>query len=113
MGGANISSIVNAFDRLNVPIKLSNNRQEIEQASHLILPGVGDAKFCMESLKRFNLIDTILNFKRPLLGICVGMHLLFEHSEEGNTECLGIIKGKVKKFDNKQGFPVPHMGWNQ
>jgi glutamine amidotransferase len=73
---------------------------------------VGAAADCMGRLERADLVDTILNLQQPFLGICVGMQLLFESSEEGDVDCLGLLTGRVRRFPNRNGLPVPHMGWN-
>jgi glutamine amidotransferase len=107
----NTRSVMNALDRLNVAYELTNDKFKIQMAEKVIFPGVGHAGHAMESLKKNRLVDIIRGIKQPILGICVGMQLLFEKSEEGDTECLGIIKGKVSKFDEKNVI-VPQMGWN-
>jgi len=93
----------------------ARNPKEIADATRIILPGVGSAKATMESLREMDLIvaleDAVLQKKTLFLGICVGMQILFEHSEEDNTDCLGWLKGKVVKFDVSQ-VRVPQMGWN-
>jgi imidazole glycerol-phosphate synthase subunit HisH len=112
-GGANIASVRYAVERLGVEAELTTDPERVSAATHVILPGVGTAADCMARLKQTGLVDIIKNIKRPLLGICVGMQLLFEGSEEGNVECLGILPGQVRRFPNRAGLPVPHMGWNQ
>ena len=107
----NTRSVMNALDRLNVVYKLTNDKSKIQMAEKVIFPGVGHAGHAMESLKKNRLVDVIRGIKQPILGICVGMQLFFEKSEEGDTECLGIIKGTVSKFDEKNVI-VPQMGWN-
>jgi glutamine amidotransferase len=78
-----------------------------------MLPGVGAAADCMERLRNAGLIETIRSLKQPLLGVCVGMQLLYESSEEGNVACIGVLPGRVQRFPDRDGLPVPHMGWNQ
>jgi glutamine amidotransferase len=112
-GGANIASLQFAVERLGVEATLTTDPSELAAASHVILPGVGAAADCMARLEALNLTDTIRSLRQPLLGICVGMQLLFEGSEEGNVACLGILPGRVRRFPDLAGMPVPHMGWNQ
>ena len=111
-GGANIASLHYAIERLGVTSQLTTDKQVIRNATHVILPGVGAAADCMARLEKADLVDTILHLQQPFLGICVGMQLLFESSEEGNVDCLGLLPGRVRRFPNRQGLPVPHMGWN-
>lgn len=111
-GGANFYSLEMALQRLGVTYQLTSDRSIIENSSGAIFPGVGSAGFAMAELMRLNLIEVIRNYKRPLLGICLGMQLLYEYSEEGDVSCLGILPGMVKRFDNNGGLIVPHMGWN-
>ena len=111
-GGANISSIIFALKKLNVEPIFTKDIKTINTADKIILPGVGTAQYAMEYLNKNNLINTIKNLKQPTLGICLGMQILFNKSEEGNTKCLEIINNEVKKFEKKQNFPIPHMGWN-
>jgi glutamine amidotransferase len=97
---------------LGVTSQLTTDKQVIRDATHVILPGVGAAADCMARLEKADLVDTILHIEQPFLGICVGMQLLFESSEEGNVDCLGLLPGRVRRFPNREGLPVPHMGWN-
>lgn len=110
-GGANFFSIEMVLQRLGVDYKLTNQKSDIDNADAVILPGVGAAEFAMNRLHEDGLVDVIQNCKKPLLGICLGMQLLYDNSEEGNVDCLGIISGNVKKFDESK-LIVPHMGWN-
>jgi glutamine amidotransferase len=112
-GGANIASLQLAIERLGVPADLTTDPERLQHATHVILPGVGAAADCMARLRSAGLIDTIRNLKQPLLGICVGMQLLFESSEEGDVSCLGVLPGRVRRLPHREGLPVPHMGWNQ
>lgn len=109
-GAGNIKSIQFAFKRLGVDAILSNNPEEILAADRIIFPGVGEANSAMAMLKETGLDTLIPNLKQPVLGICLGMQLLCEYTEEGNTEGLGVFKTKVKRFDNN--VKVPQMGWN-
>ena len=111
-GGANIASLQFALERLNVPSLVSGDPDAIGAASHVILPGVGAAANAMARLRRDGLHDVIPKLRQPVLGICLGMQLLFESSDEGDTRCLGIIPGRATRFTEAQGRPVPHIGWN-
>jgi glutamine amidotransferase len=111
-GGANIGSVLYALERIGVSASLSADRARIASASHVILPGVGAAKAAMQRLRELDLIDTIRNLEQPLLGICLGMQLLYESSAEGDVECLGLLPGRVRKLVPAPGIRVPHMGWN-
>jgi len=107
----NITSVSNALDRLGVDFYLAETVDKLEKADGIIFPGVGHAGSAMESLKE-NGIDAFLkSTKKPVLGICVGMQLLFETSTEGDTVGLGVIPGGLVRFDSKKE-KVPHMGWN-
>ncbi len=112
-GIGNLASIINAFNRLKIQAKISSDIRQIKKADALILPGVGAAGEGMKNLKKRNL-DTLLvgeiNRGKPFLGICLGMQLLFEKSEEGNVQCLGIFKGEVRKFRKER--KTPQIGWN-
>jgi glutamine amidotransferase len=112
-GGANIASVRFAIERLGVNAELTTDPERVRSATHVILPGVGMAADCMGRLQQSGLVETIRSLKQPLLGICVGMQLLFESSDEGDVSCLGVLPGRVQRFPNRAGLPVPHMGWNQ
>jgi len=112
-GGANIASLRFALDRLGVSSRLTADADELRRAPRVILPGVGAAADAMERLRSLGLDSVIPTLTQPVLGICLGMQLLFEASEEGDTKCLGILPARVTRFPDRQGFPVPHMGWNQ
>ncbi|WP_346883138.1 imidazole glycerol phosphate synthase subunit HisH [uncultured Algibacter sp.] len=109
-GAGNIKSIQFAFKRLGVNAVLSNKPEEILAADKLIFPGVGEASTAMAMLKESGLEQLIPTLKQPVLGICLGMQLMCESTEEGNTKGLGIFKTHVKRFDND--VKVPQMGWN-
>ena len=109
-GAGNIKSIQFAFNRLGVNAVLSSNPDEILSADKIIFPGVGEASTAMQKLKESGLITLIPNLKQPVLGICLGMQLLCDFTEEGNTKGLGIFNTQVKRFSNK--VKVPQMGWN-
>ncbi len=108
----NLASVSNALDRLNADYIITDNTAELENASAIIFPGVGHAAAAMDDLRSKDLDVWLKNTKKPVLGICLGMQLFFESSEEGNTTTLGIIPGRLKKFDASKA-KVPHMGWNQ
>lgn len=106
----NVQSVRNALNRLGIKNIITDNVNEIKNADKVILPGVGEASSAMAYLKSKGLDVVIKNLTQPFLGICLGMQLLCESSEEGNTTCLGIFNTRVKKFPPKD--KVPHMGWN-
>jgi glutamine amidotransferase len=112
-GGANIASLRFAIERLGIDSQITTDAATLRAASHVILPGVGAAADCMERLRSAKLVETIRSLRQPLLGVCVGMQLLFESSEEGDVPCLGLLPGRVRRFADRDGLPVPHMGWNQ
>ena len=109
-GAGNIKSIQFAFKRLGVDAVLSNNPDEILAADKIIFPGVGEASTAMKMLKESGLNELISNLKQPVLGICLGMQLMCNFTEEGNTTGLGIFQTEVKRFSND--LKVPQMGWN-
>ena len=109
-GAGNIKSIQFAFKRLGVEAVLSNNAEEILTADRVIFPGVGEASSAMKKLKETGLQNLIPQLKQPVLGICLGMQLMCNYTEEGATEGLGIFDVKVNRFSNK--VKVPQMGWN-
>jgi glutamine amidotransferase len=106
----NIKSVLLALKRLGIEGNLTDNPDVILAADRVIFPGQGEAKSAMKYLKERGLDKVIQSIENPFLGICLGLQLLCSHSEEGDTECLGIFDAKVKKFPNK--LKVPHMGWN-
>jgi len=112
-GGANIASLTFALGRLGVNAELTTDKNVIGSASHVILPGVGAAEDAMDRLERAELTGFIKDLKQPVLGICLGMQLLFEASEEDSASCLGIMPGTATRFSAAPGRPVPHMGWNK
>ena len=109
-GAGNIKSIQFAFKRLGIDAVLSNNIDEIKAADKVIFPGVGEASSAMKMLQESGLDKLIPTLKQPVLGICLGMQLMCNSSEEGNTKGLGIFNVDVKKFSN--AVKVPQMGWN-
>lgn len=112
-GVANLASVMAALQRLKADAVVTSDAATIQKASHVILPGVGAAPAAMKQLNNKKLVDLIRKLTQPVLGICLGMQVLFESSEEGNTACLGVIPGKVKRMQGSPEAPVPHMGWNQ
>ena len=116
----NLRSVVNAFEKLGVPVEIVKKAGELEKFDKIILPGVGAFKDAMESLNKEGMSNAVRAFaasKKPLLGICLGMQLLFENSVEfGKSEGLGLIEGEIVKFDTSRfqnRLKVPHMGWNE
>jgi glutamine amidotransferase len=109
-GAGNIKSIQFAFERLGYHAILSSDPEVIQKANRVIFPGVGEASSAMKMLKESGLDKLIPKLKQPVLGICLGMQLMCLHTEEGNTEGLGIFQTKVKRF--QQDVKVPQMGWN-
>ena len=112
----NAPSVLHAVNRLGYDAGFARRPEDIAGASHIILPGVGSAKATMESLREMDMIhtltDAVLNKKTLFLGICVGLQILFEFSEEDDTDCLCWLKGRVVKFDASK-VRVPQMGWNR
>ena len=110
-GAGNIQSIRFALERLGVSATLSSNLETIQSASHVIFPGVGEASSAMAKLKSTKLYKLIPELTQPVLGICLGMQLMCNSSEEGNTTGLGIFDTEVVRFSTTRN--VPHMGWNK
>ena len=112
----NAPSVLHAVARLGYEAELACTPQSLKNATHIILPGVGSAKATMDSLHELDLMsfleEAVLRGKTPFLGVCVGMQILFNHSEEGNADCLGWLNGQVVKF-NVTRVRVPQMGWNR
>ena len=109
----NIQSVLYALERLGVQAVVTDRAEEILSADKVIFPGVGEASSAMESLRENRLDELIPQLKQPVLGICVGMQLLCAHSEENNTDCLGIVPIQVKKFTTSEAsLKIPQVGWN-
>lgn len=116
----NIKSVERALDFLKTKYILSDNPKDFTKCDKLIFPGVGDATYAMKQLELTGLDSFIKDWalaKKPLLGICLGSQIIFDYSEEGDTKCLGLIPGQIKKFenvlkDNPDNLKIPHMGWN-
>ena len=111
-GGANISSVIHALKRLGAEPVFTSDAATIRTADRVLLPGVGAAGAAMTRLKELGLTQCIRELKQPVLGICLGMQLLFEKSKEDDTRCLGVIPGTLQKMKTSTGIRVPHMGWN-
>lgn len=111
-GGANIASLRFALERLGWSSHLTTDARHIGAASHVILPGVGAARAAMQRIRETQLERLIPSLTQPVLGICLGMQLLFEASQEDESTCLGIIPGVARRFEPAADRPVPHMGWN-
>lgn len=112
-GGANIASVTFALERCGAAATLTTDAEMIASADKVILPGVGAAPVAMAQLQKAGLVDCIRGLTQPVLGICLGMQLLFERSEEGDTALLGLISGTVGAFQPAPGLSIPHMGWNR
>lgn len=112
-GGANIGSVRYALDRLGVDAVVTADAEAIRASERVILPGVGAADVAMARLRELGLVETLRTLQQPLLGICLGMQLLFESSEEGGVETLGLLQGRVAKLPEAPGVRIPHMGWNR
>ena len=114
-GMGNLHSVQKAFFRLGQKIKIVKSPKDLFEIDALILPGVGSFDPAMEQLKQTELIPYLKDWAsedKPLLGICLGLQLLFESSEEGNSQGLGLLKGHVRKLPTNQGERIPHMGWS-
>ena len=111
-GGANLASLGHALRRLGARSLVSDDPTVIGAAARVLVPGVGSAQNAMQRLRARGLDQLLPRLRQPVLGICLGMQLLFERSEEGDTACLGIIPGTVARLTAAPGLPVPHMGWN-
>lgn len=112
-GGTNIGSVQYALERLGVSAPMTADAARIRAASHVILPGVGAAAMGMRRLCAQGLDTVVRTLTQPVLGVCLGMQLLFEHSEEGDTPCLGLLPGSVSRLQGTVSRRVPHMGWNR
>ena len=113
LGCGNLGSVAIAFERFGAAPSITADPERIAAAERVVLPGVGAAGFAMERIDALGLRDTLRSMRQPVLGICVGMQLLFEESEEADVRCLGIIPGRVRRLEPALGRPVPHMGWSR
>ena len=111
-GGANLASLRFALKRLGACAEVSADVRKVTRARRVLLPGVGAAAAAMRRLKALGLAATLRTLTQPVLGVCLGMQLLFERSEEGHTQCLGVLPQTVRGLNAAPGHPVPHMGWN-
>lgn len=109
---ANIASVAFALDRLNVAYQVTTDAKVITEASGVILPGVGSAVAAMKNLSKRGLVEVLRNLKQPVLGICLGMQLLYEYSCEGEVDGLGVLPGAITQMLSGD-MVLPHMGWNQ
>jgi glutamine amidotransferase len=112
-GGANLASLRYALERLGARTQVSADARTIASAARVVLPGVGAAAHAMQRLNAAGLTSMLRALTQPVLGVCLGMQLLFELSEEGLTECLGLLPYAVRRLQSAPRCPVPHMGWNE
>ena len=112
-GMGNIRSLGNALTRLGAEWVLTADPDVIRGADRVILPGVGNAAQAMANLTRLGLPGVLVDLRRPVLGICVGMQVMCRHSDEGDVDCIGIFDAKVRRFPDAPGIKVPHMGWSR
>lgn len=110
-GAGNIASVSNILQSLNVDFVISSDIEVLEQADKIFFPGVGHASFAMNMLQELEFVSFIQSYKKPFLGICLGMQIMCAYTEEGNTECLNILPVQVKKFPPQD--IIPHIGWNE
>ncbi len=113
VGCGNIGSVAIALERFGVSPLITGDAEEIASADKVILPGVGAAGYAMEQIERRGLARVLRSLTQPALGICLGMQLFFQRSEEEDTACLGIVSGTVRKLEAEPDRPVPHMGWSR
>ena len=113
VGCGNIGSVAIAFERFGLAPRVTADPQEIAAADKVILPGVGAAGYAMEQIRARGLVQPLRALVQPVLGICLGMQLLFARSDEEETECLGIVAGAVRRLEPGPERPVPHMGWSR
>ena len=111
--GSNLASLIFALNRIGSSFEITDEIDVLNKASHIILPGVGAAKNAMTKLKQRKLIDEISKLTKPTLGICLGMQIFMDASDEDDEKCLGIISNTCRPFENNRDYPVPHMGWNK
>lgn len=115
-GAGNLFGVSNALKQFSKEVYITSDKDTIRSADHVILPGVGSFRDAMDSIKQSGLIETVyevIDKKTPFLGICVGLQMCFEHSEEGDATGLGIFKGKIRKFPVDICKKVPQIGWNR
>ncbi len=115
-GMGNLRSVAKALEHAGARPSVTADPDVVRRADRLVMPGVGALADCMKTLAERGLDDALrerLRAARPFLGICLGLEVLFESSEEGNATGLGVLKGRIERFPRRPGLPVPHMGWNQ
>ena len=110
-GCANLASVAFAFERLGAEHIITQDPDVIYGAQRVVLPGVGAAGYAMDQLRQRELIPVLQNLVQPVLGICLGMQMIFNRSAEGNVDCLGLVNGEIKAMETGE-LPSPHMGWN-
>lgn len=113
LGCGNLGSVIAAFGRLGARAIATRDPRILRAADRVVLPGVGAAGYAMERIAAFDLGDALRALRQPVLGVCLGMHLMFEASEEGSVPCLGLLPGRVRGLTPAPGRPVPHMGWSR
>ncbi|MCK4851930.1 MAG: imidazole glycerol phosphate synthase subunit HisH, partial [Candidatus Omnitrophica bacterium] len=115
-GSGNLRSVFNAFRYLGEDVAICDSPDALGAVDKIVLPGVGSSKDALQGLSRRDLIAPLLRHikdGRPFLGICLGLQLLFDRSEEsGGCECLGVVRGEVRLFPGEKGLKVPQIGWN-
>ena len=111
-GVSNLASVRYAFERLEATVSFARAPSELANATHVVLPGVGAAGPAMRALQRAGFDRALRDWRKPLLGICLGMQLLYESSDEGDVACLGLLPGRVRALPRVAGARLPHMGWN-
>ena len=109
----NLRSVENALKRLGAEFTVTDDTDVIRSADRVLMPGVGNAAEAMENLRSASLVDVVRSLRRPVLGICVGMQVMWRHSEEGDVDCLNLFDARVKRFEPSADLKVPHMGWNR
>ena len=113
LGYGNVESIRLGFARLGADVALVKTPTDVLKADRLVVPGVGAAGFAMQRLTDLGIVEALRARTKPLLGICLGMQLMFESSDEADTDCLALVPGRVREMTAAPGRPVPHMGWTQ
>ena len=111
-GTGNLTSVANSLDRLKVGYFKGSNASELSRADKIIFPGIGEAKTAMDSIEKQDLKSYIKSLQIPFLGICIGLQILFDHTEERDRDCIGVIGGDIKKF-NDNSLKIPQIGWNK
>jgi imidazole glycerol-phosphate synthase subunit HisH len=111
-GASNLHSISAALQRLGVRVRIADAVADLNDADRIILPGVGHAAHVMPRLHAADMVNAIRCATVPVLGICLGMQLLFDHTEEGNVDGIGLLRGRCRSIPSDRGVAVPHMGWN-